>query len=239
MLEPTFNNIVLFIPFLLIFLLILAYPKIRLKGQDKKVKYRKALKITDLEQFDYALKTAAGPAFVYGELEAMDPVYLDDSSTPFLSIKEETEVYTRHTRQVNKSSMVAGKYESHWEEEVYYSWDAVGSTTSHANEIRFANKTFPYSRFIFPWLSQFHSTINRGINERVKRYVIPAHMTGSIFTTILEEDISEKSPFYKNCTPYEAMKKAIREHLILDIGLFVLACIAIIFFAVLIILPRY
>lgn len=41
---------------------------------DQNEKYNKAVKIDDSEMFEYGMRTNVGNAFVYGNLEAVDPV---------------------------------------------------------------------------------------------------------------------------------------------------------------------
>ncbi len=72
--------------------------KITDSQEDANEKYNKALKITDSELFVYGMSTNVGNAFVYGTLQAVDPVSYPDVKGNYLYIKKVKEKYTKHYR---------------------------------------------------------------------------------------------------------------------------------------------
>lgn len=67
---------------------------------QKNSEYYSALQITDAEQFQYGMDTSVGNAFVYGTLEAADPVTYPEIGGEYLYVEKVEEHYTMHTRTV-------------------------------------------------------------------------------------------------------------------------------------------
>ena len=55
---------------------------------DQNEKYNKAVKIDDSEMFEYGMRTNVGNAFVYGNLEAVDPVTYTEIGGEYMYIKK-------------------------------------------------------------------------------------------------------------------------------------------------------
>ena len=67
---------------------------------QKNSEYYSALQITDAEQFQYGMDTSVGNAFVYGTLEAADPVTYPEIGGEYLYVEKVEEHYNMHTRTV-------------------------------------------------------------------------------------------------------------------------------------------
>ena len=91
---------------------------------QKNSEYYSALQITDAEQFQYGMDTSVGNAFVYGTLEAADPVTYPEIGGEYLYVEKVEEHYTMHTRTVTTTD---SKGNHHTHTEVYWTWDYVGS----------------------------------------------------------------------------------------------------------------
>ena len=53
----------------------------------KNSEYYKAIQITEPDQFQYCMNTSVGNAFVYGKLEAVDPVTFPELGGAYLQIE--------------------------------------------------------------------------------------------------------------------------------------------------------
>lgn len=94
------------------------------KIMDSNEKYNKAIKVEDEELFKYGMRTSVGNAFVYGELEVLDPVTYSEVGGEYSYIEKVKEEYTMHTRTVTYTDS-NGKTQT--ETETYWTWDEVGS----------------------------------------------------------------------------------------------------------------
>ena len=83
---------------------------------QKNSEYYSALQITDSEQFQYGMDTSAGNAFVYGTLEAIDPVTYPEIGGEYLYAEKDEEHYNCHTRTVTTTDSEGHK---HTRTEVY------------------------------------------------------------------------------------------------------------------------
>lgn len=84
---------------------------------QKNSEYYSALQITDAEQFQYGMDTSVGNAFVYGTLEAVDPVTYPEIGGEYLYAEKDEEHYNRHTRTVTTTDSEGHK---HTRTEVYW-----------------------------------------------------------------------------------------------------------------------
>ena len=76
--------------------------KIANSQNDKNSEYQKAIHIDGPELFQYGMDTSVGNAFVYGSLEAVEPVSFEEVEGEYIWIKKTEEHYNRHTRKVKK-----------------------------------------------------------------------------------------------------------------------------------------
>ena len=67
---------------------------------NKDAEYNKAARIDTQELFEYGMKTDVGNAFVYGTLEAVDPVTYPEIDGKYMYLEKVKEEYTMHTRTV-------------------------------------------------------------------------------------------------------------------------------------------
>ena len=169
---------------------------------DSDQKYLSALQISDQDTFEYCMKTSAGRAFVYGDLIVVDPVSYDEIDGEYLYVEKVEQHYNQHTRNVAHHN---GK-QTYYTTEVYYSWDTYETEEKHAEKITFLGITFPYEQIVYPD-SQHLTTIKTSHSVRFKYYVVPSKMTGTIFTDLRNNTISEKNHFYQDTTPQEFVER--------------------------------
>lgn len=106
--------------------------------------YEKAVRIVSEEQFIYAIDTQySGGLFGSGNVH-MTPVTDKRLSGSYGVIADKVERYTRHTRQVCKSTDSKGKC-TEYKEEVYYTWDYSHTNTNISSTLIFMGKEFSTS----------------------------------------------------------------------------------------------
>ena len=176
--------------------------KIEAHQMDKNAKYNKAVHITDPEMFRYGMDTNLGNAFVYGNLQAVDPVTYPELGGAYLYVEKVKERYTRHTRTVHHSN---GK--TSWTTtETYWTWDKIGSENIHSNNIRFLEIEFPYGKVVVP-SGDYIETIKESSKIRYKYYGCPKEHIGSIYTVLKDGTIVDNTEFFKNANIEEALKR--------------------------------
>lgn len=169
--------------------------KISESQMDRNEMYNKALKVEDADIFEYGMRTNIGNAFVYGDLIAIDPVGYPEIEGQYMYIEKIKERYTKHTRTVTKT--VNGKKKT--ETETYWTWDYVSGEDKKSTTISFLGVEFDSDKIVMP--SSYHiATRKESYHVRYKYNGVAAQHTGTIFTELKDETISDRSPFYANMT---------------------------------------
>jgi len=176
--------------------------KIEANQIDKNAEYYKAVHITDTVMFQYGMDTNLGNAFVYGNLQAVDTVTYPEIGGNYMYVKKVKERYTMHTRTV--TTTVNGKPQTRTE--VYWTWDRVGSEEIHSDRIKFLNIEMEYNKIQMPSTNHIE-TIKESSHVRYKYYVCYPEYTGTLYTQLHENQISESSPFYPNQTIEETLEQ--------------------------------
>lgn len=169
--------------------------------------YTKALRVDTKEMFEYGMKTNIGNAFVYGALKSIDTVSYPEIKGEYMYLEKEKEKYTRHTRTVRKK--VGTSYKTTIEE--YWTWDRIGTEQKHSKEISFLGIKFPYKKIKIP-STKYIKTIKESSKIRYKYYGCKTEYTGTIFTELKDNTISDKSQFYQD----KNIKKTLESCLIKD-----------------------
>lgn len=159
---------------------------------QKNPEYYSALQITDTEQFQYGMETSVGNAFVYGTLEAVDPVTYPEIGGEYLYAEKDEEHYNRHTRTVTTTDSEGHK---HTRTEVYWTWDHVGSESIHSNRISFLGIEMDYNKIQTP-AARYIDTIKKSSRVRFKYYGTPVESVGTIYTDLRDGVISDESKFF-------------------------------------------
>lgn len=198
------------------FILIIGFAisdKIQDAANDKNAEYQKAIHIDDSELFQYGMDTNVGNAFVYGDLEAVDTVTYPEIGGEYIYIRKVEERYERHEREVTKKDSKGKEYK---ETEVYYEWETESTESKHADEIMFCGIIFPYNKIDLPTATYITTISGDKIyswksGERVKvrfqYYGVSTSHTGTIYTDLRNNTISNNSSFYEDCTIDEALEK--------------------------------
>ena len=157
--------------------------------------YNKAVKIDNTDLFQYGMDTNVGNAFVYGDLVAVDTVTYPEIDGEYMYIEKVKERYTQHTRQVAHTRTVNGKSQTYYTTETYWTWDRVGSEDKKCQEISFCGIAFSGNKIDLP-SANYIDTIKESSYIRYKYYGIGTKYTGTIFTDLRNQTISENTKFY-------------------------------------------
>ena len=170
---------------------------------DKNEVYNKAAKIESPEMFSYGMRTNVGNAFVYGTLEALDPVSYPAIDGSYMRVKKIKEKYTMHTRIVAHTD---SRGNTTYTTETYWSWDYAGEESKSATLVSFCNETFPISKFQTPG-SKHIKTVYESPHVRYEYYGVGVAHEGTVFTRLSDRTISDGSPFYSDLTIAETVDR--------------------------------
>lgn len=162
---------------------------------DKNAEYQKAIQISDQQMFEYGMKTSVGNAFVYGDLAAVDSVTFDEIGGEYLYINKEEQHYNKHTETVTDYDEDGNVIGTH--EEEHYTWDYYDDWTKHSKNIIFCGVEFPYG-IIDNLSTNYITTIKESSNVRYEYYGIGVMHTGTIYTNLKNNTISNNTKFYNN-----------------------------------------
>lgn len=173
--------------------------KISDRMMDKNAEYNKAAKIESLDLFEYGMRTDVGNAFVYGDLLAVDTVTYPEIGGSYMYVEKVKERYTEHTRQVAHTRTVNGKTQTYYTTEIYWTWDRVGSEDKKCVEVSFLGHVLPSNKIDIPG-SNYIDTIKESYYIRYKYYGTGTSFTGTIFTRLADDTITDSTTFYNNMT---------------------------------------
>lgn len=180
---------------------------------DKNVEFQKAVHITDSELFQYGMETNVGNAFVYGEIHPVDIVTFEEIGGEYLYVEKVKERYEKHEKEVTKKDK-DGK--EHKVKEEYYEWDTESRESKHVEEISFCGIVFPYRKISLPgdkYIDTIHGDrewswkSGEFVKVRFEYYGVDTNYTGTIYTRLAENTISDNSPFYKDCMIEQALER--------------------------------
>lgn len=157
--------------------------------------YNKAVKIDNTDLFQYGMDTNVGNAFVYGDLVAIDIVTYPEIGGEYMYVEKVKERYTQHTRRVAHTRTVNGKSQTYYTTETYWTWDRVGSEDKKCQEISFCGIAFSSNKIDLP-STDYIDTIKESSRIRYKYYGIGTKYTGTIFTDLRNQTISDNTNFY-------------------------------------------
>lgn len=179
--------------------------RIQEKQIDANEVYNKAVRIGSADLFQYGMETNVGNAFVYGDLEAVDTVSYDEIDGQYMYIEKIKEKYTKHTKQVAHTKTVNGKSQTYYTTETYWTWDRVGSEDLKCKEISFCSIIFDSNKIDLP-SADYIDTIKESSRIRYKYYGVGTKYTGTIFTDLRNNTISDKTQFYADKTINETIE---------------------------------
>lgn len=176
---------------------------------DKNAEYQKAVQIDNTELFQYGMSTNVGNAFVYGDLQSVDTVTYDEIGGEYIYVKKVEERYERHEEEIEDED---GSKTTR----VTYDWEYETSESKHAEEIKFCEIVFPYSKIKMPAAGYIDTVKGKKVwswqsgeyvKVRFKYYGVSTSHTGTIYTKLMNNTISENSSFYEGYTIEQALEK--------------------------------
>ena len=168
---------------------------------DKYQEYDTALQIdNDKELFEYGMRTSVGMAFVYGNLDTIDPVTYPEIGGQYAHVEKVKERYTQHTRTVTYTDSDG---HTHTRTETYWTWDRVDSEEIHSEQITFLGVKFMYKQIPFQ-NDSYIDTIKESSYVRYKYYGTPTSCSGTIYAKLADKDISN-TEFFRDRTIDEAI----------------------------------
>lgn len=171
------------------------------RQDEKNAEFQKAIQINDTELFKHGMNTNVGNAFVYGDLKAIDTVTYPDIEGDYMYIEKVKEEYTMHTRTV--TTTVNGK--TSVRVETYWTWDVVDRENKSCKKISFCGVEFNSNKIKLPG-SEYIDTIKESSHIRYKYYGVDTEYKGTIYTSLKDKTISDKSRFYNNANIEKALE---------------------------------
>ena len=186
--------------------------KIAENQENKNAIYNKALKVETTDMFKHGMETNVGNAFVYGDLESISSVTYDEIGGEYMYVEKIEKRYERHERTVTKEDSEGNTYT---EIEEYYTWDTEDTDSKHVDRIKFCNVEFPYSKISKPMEDHIDTIYGERVyswksGEYVKvkfeYYGISTKYTGTIYTELKDNTISDDTKFFQNKTIEESVE---------------------------------
>lgn len=173
---------------------------------DKNAEYNKAVHITDPAMFRYGMDTSLGNAFVYGDLQAVDPVTYPEIGGAYLYVEKVKERYTMHTRIVTYTTGSGKTLQTHTRVETYWTWDEIGRENVHSNKIQFLENEFDWNKIEIP-SADYINTIQESTDIRYIYKGCKSEYTGTIYTFLKDGTIADNSGFFKDTDIEGALKQ--------------------------------
>lgn len=205
--KITKREIIMSISIISIMLLIgvLISSKISESYMDKNEIYNKAIKTESRDTFEYGMRTNVGNAFIYGDLEAVDTVTYPEIGGSYMYVEKVKERYTMHTRVVTYTTGSGKTRQTHTKTETYWTWDRVGSENIKCRKISFLDVIFDSKKIEMPD-THYIETIKESSHVRYKYYGTDTKFTGTIFTKLENNTISNNTDFYNDKTINETIE---------------------------------
>lgn len=192
---------------------------------EKNEVYNKALKIDNIDTYNYAKTTNVGNSFTIYVLDADEPQSVPELTGEYLYIQRVYEEEHEKEREVevdeyytdsegNRKTRKVKKKEKYWE------WDTMSRDTYVSSTVTINGEQFPYSRISglgshtenlnedtvtseysdrLGWSSMY---LKRGSHKRWSFYVIPTHSEGSMYVDLGNSTIrSDKIKLHQGTSP--------------------------------------
>lgn len=149
------------------------------------------------------MRTNVGNAFVYGDIEPVDTVTFEEIGGEYLYVEKVKERYTKHTKTEYYTDSNGNRKTR---KKTYWTWDKVGSEEKKCKEILFCNIVFYSEKVKFP-NEEYIDTIKESSRIRYKYYGVSTNHTGTIYTRLADNTISDNSIFYENYTIEQTLER--------------------------------
>lgn len=180
--------------------------KIRQSLLEDYLEYDTAVQIDTEDIFRHGMDTSIGNAFVYGNLETLDPVTLPELTGEYSYLRKEEQLLQNHPKPVTKTYKDSNGVEhtkTEWVDD--WTWDTIHTYPKSATRVSFLNVEFDYQQIPFPACRQIE-IIYTGYHRRNVYYGTDTSFQGTIFTKLKNDTISNTS-FYNNQTISETIDR--------------------------------
>ena len=190
-LREVLFSIFLFGIFMFIGVLISGY--IKSYVHDKNLVYRQAAQIkNNPEEFQWAIETDIGNAFVEGTLKAINPVTHEKLGLNVLSYTASYQHYNKHTRVVTRTRTNSkGVSQRYTTTETYWTWDTYKTDKKSVKNVEFSGVQFNLNKFDLSGFSKI-KTVDNGYRDRIVYKYIPKELNGSFYGEIKNKTITNK-----------------------------------------------
>lgn len=169
--------------------------KIKHSLLEKYQEYDTSVRIDTEEQFRYGMRTNIGNAFVYGELNTVDPVTYPEIDGNYYYIEKKEQEYTKHQRtETYKDDNGNTKTRT----VDYWTWDTKRTESKTATRITFLNVEFNHGMISFPPSHEI-AIVKTGNNKRNVYYGTDTTFSGTIYTSLKNNTINN-TEFYNSKT---------------------------------------
>lgn len=152
--------------------------------------------------FPMAWEQTSGTHSSTGHFKQLTLFLIQRLTAPICMLRNQKR-YTMHTRTVAHTDANGN---TTYTIETYWSWDYAGEESKAASTVSFCEATFPISKFELPG-TRYIDTIYESGHVRYEYYGIGITHTGTIFTTLSDNTISDSSPFYEGLTIDETVER--------------------------------
>ena len=119
-----------------------------------------------------------------------------------------------HTKRVAHTRTVNGKTETYYTTETYWTWDKVSSSekTIKCTTINFCGVDFDTSKINLSNQEYHNKTEYAGSDDRWVYYTIDTNFSGTIYTNLCDNTITDNSKFMNNLNTTQAQKELIKNN---------------------------
>lgn len=178
--------------------------------QDKNAEYDKAARIEQQDLFEHGMNTNLGNAFVYGELQAKEPVSYPGIAGMYSYIEEVKERYTMHTRTVTYTTGSGKNRQTHTRVETYWTWDVVDRQNQKVDTVIFLGNEFKSDLINLPD-AEYIDMIQESSHVRFRYYGVPEKMSGTLYSKLENGSICDGSHYYADKTISETVEMLEKE----------------------------
>lgn len=171
----------------MVFIGFLVSSAIEEKVNSRNLTYRQASTISTTNEFQHALRTDAGHAFVNGRFTALKPVRNSLIDGEYLGIRVAHQEYRMHTQHYTTTD---SKGRVHHHTRHYWTWDTMHTEEHHSPDVEYCGVKFPYDKFNYHMIYEDTHTEKTGHNRRDVINTMPREFNATIFANIVNRGIS-------------------------------------------------
>lgn len=179
--------------------------KIEQHVNDSITKYRESAQISTSNEFQHAVRTDIGNAFVHGYFETVDTVKHQKLKGDWLYLYARYQEYRMHTEYYTTTD---SKGRVHHHIRHYWSWDTYDTEERHAKHVIFSGKKFSYGTFSYSYIRYSEYVIDNGYHKRIVFYVRPKEFFCTFYGNLSKNTVNGTpalthmsiKEYYEDCT---------------------------------------